>query len=118
VLSSDDCCDLDALANPDQTAFQGVANACGDFDYDCDEVIENTFQEATERFASIFRAGGSCSQVSAADCQPSFTVWASGVMPPCGTATGFSACNFGSFTPGGTPSCRSVAGNLATNNCR
>jgi hypothetical protein len=32
---ADDCCDLDANAYTGQTSFFQVANACGDFDYDC-----------------------------------------------------------------------------------
>lgn len=115
VVSSDDCCDSDALTNPDQNVFQSVANACRSFDYNCDGDAEGFFQAATERFSGIFRAGGSCNRVALADCQPSFTVWSSGTVPPCGTMAGFTSCSVPSFLPN---QCGNVNGGVSPNGCR
>jgi hypothetical protein len=38
--NADDCCDIDVLANPAQTAFQSRTSACGSFDFNCDGVVE------------------------------------------------------------------------------
>jgi hypothetical protein len=36
ICGGDDCCDFDPIVFPGQTNFFAAANACGNFDFDCD----------------------------------------------------------------------------------
>lgn len=112
VLSSDDCCDGDAAANPDQTTSRSVQNACGSFDYDCDGSITNDGQ------ANI--GVTSCAQVPLAQCSDlgSDIIWTpNGTPPACGTTGTFTAC---SSRVQGNPVtvCTGITGGTRTNSCR
>jgi hypothetical protein len=45
ITAPGDCCDIDALAYPNLSQNHTTANACGDFDYDCDGVEEQAYLE-------------------------------------------------------------------------
>jgi hypothetical protein len=109
VLSSDDCCDRDALANPDQTARHSAANACGSFDFNCNGQVENLFAQTAGGLGGSF-----CASRPLDTCL--ITLW-SDVIPACGTVGNFFAC--GQLALQGFPTrCTSVTGGMTANTCR
>jgi hypothetical protein len=109
VISGADCCDSDALANPDQTAFQATENACGSFDYNCNNDVENLVTLTTDELGA---AG--CAGLPVDSCQS--TRWSRGI-PACGVSGSFVACGQ-ILTPGNPLRCASVTGGALVNQCR
>jgi hypothetical protein len=58
VLSGD-CCDLDKAAHPGVTAYYSTPDACGNFDYDCNGVIE---KDATSCTGFGYYGSANCGQ--------------------------------------------------------
>ena len=56
VVAAGDCCDSDANAHPNQSAFFSRADACGSFDYNCDGFAEKANNAAP---CSGYAAGAS-----------------------------------------------------------
>lgn len=112
VASNDDCCDEDAQANPDQTGRFAVANACDDFDYNCDGDILNTFEADTLRFGIT-----PCNEIALEDCN--VNRWSSGTVPQCGAMASFQACGqvVTTSSAGRTASCVAVTGGTLQNTC-
>jgi hypothetical protein len=92
VDNDDDCCDSEALANPDQTDFFEDEYECSDtgevvpsWDYDCDTVEERRWTDAGRCQVESY---GVCSEV---------TGWTGDAIPACGTAgTWLDECDWGS----------------------
>ncbi|HEY2510046.1 MAG TPA: hypothetical protein VGI39_04295 [Polyangiaceae bacterium] len=73
----DDCCDLDARAFPSEPTFYETPDACGGFDYDCNDHEDPEFPAANCKLG-LFSCSGDGFQTT---------------EPPCGTSATFITCN-------------------------
>jgi hypothetical protein len=80
VANSRDCCDVDDKAKPSQDEPQTGANACGDFDYDCDGNITRDYGHLNGCTCDPFCASDG-SECAGCGCPGRCT-------QPCGQATG------------------------------
>jgi len=96
--NSGDCCDSDANAHPGQTATFSTANACGNFDYNCDgsETPKSNGPASCEPSTCVLGTdGSSCTQTGCAGCSDSCQTY---TVAACGQrfATSVSPCTLNS----------------------
>jgi hypothetical protein len=99
--NANDCCDVDDLTRPGQTAFLDRDDGCGRFDYNCNGVIE------------FFPPVASCADFDEDSCGvPNESVVLVSIQPVCGVPSPGAQCFFVNGA------CQSVRGVLLTPSCR
>ncbi len=81
TADANDCCDTDPDTKPNQTMYFAVANACGNFDYNC-------AGGATPDYASNPVSTGYVCSADAKSCSPGTAGWQTAI-PACGTVGGW-----------------------------
>jgi hypothetical protein len=92
-----DCCDTDALARPNQTAYFTTADACGSFDYNCNGHDDPEFAENLACSGTVLSRQGGSGFIGTEMCGqsgPYGTCMAGGVLgcAPGGITTQTQAC--------------------------
>ena len=78
----DDCCDHDARAFPGEPTFYETADACGSFDYDCNNHADPQFPVGACHLGLLSCSGDGFQTAE----------------PPCGTSATFITCNLAILT--------------------
>jgi hypothetical protein len=73
----DDCCDYDSRANPGDTSYYSVADACGSFDYDCNGKLDAQYAQVNCQLGFFVCSGNGFDQAP----------------PACGVTATFDTCN-------------------------
>jgi hypothetical protein len=79
ACGGNDCCDYDSRSNPSETTFYATPDACGSFDYNCDNQLEEQFPTASNCQVSGFTCSGEGFDKT---------------VPACGASGTFDSCNY------------------------